>query len=75
MAIFRQYWYPVDGLTPEQMGRMTKEMEVLQRDLKAIEESHGNHVLNLAMPRAYLTKLVNNERVARYLNERHSAFS
>ena len=62
----------VDGLTPEQMARMTKEMEVLQRDLKPIEESHGNQVLNLVMARAYLTKLFKNERVNRYLNERHS---
>jgi ParB-like chromosome segregation protein Spo0J len=62
----------VDGLTPEQMARMTKEMEVLQRDLKAIEESHGNHVLNLVMARAYVTKLFNNDRVTSYLNERYS---
>jgi hypothetical protein len=62
----------VDGLTPEQMARMTKEMESLQRDLKAIEESHGNQVLNLVMARGYLTKLFNNDRVTQYLNQRHS---
>jgi hypothetical protein len=62
----------VDGLTPEQMAKMTKEMETLQRDLKAIEESHGNQVLNLVLARGYLTKLFNNDRVAQYLNERHS---
>jgi hypothetical protein len=62
----------VDGLTSEQMAKMTKEMETLQRDLKAIEESHGNQVLNLVLARGYLTKLFNNDQVARYLNERHS---
>jgi ParB-like chromosome segregation protein Spo0J len=62
----------VDGLTPEQMARMTKEMEVLQRDLKPIEESHGNQVLNLVLARGYLTKLFNNDRVTQYLNQRHS---
>jgi len=62
----------VDGLTPEQMARMTKEMEALQRDLKVIEESHGNQVLNLVLARGYLTKLFSNDRIARYLNQRHS---
>jgi hypothetical protein len=62
----------VDGLTPEQMAKMTKEMETLQRDLKAIEESHGNQVLNLVLARGYLTKLFNNDRVTQYLNRRHS---
>src|SRR5215831_2350197 len=62
----------VDGLTPEQMAKMTKEMESLQRDLKAIEESHGNQVLNLVLARGYLTKLFNNDRVTQYLNDRHS---
>src|SRR6267142_164398 len=58
----------VDGLTPEQMARMTKEMEALQRDLKVIEESHGNQVLNLVLARGYLTRLFNNDRITRYLN-------
>jgi hypothetical protein len=62
----------VDGLTTEQMAKMTKEMESLQRDLKAIEESHGNQVLNLVMARGYLTKLFNNDRVTDYLKERYS---
>jgi ParB-like chromosome segregation protein Spo0J len=62
----------VDGLTPDQMTRMTKEMEMLQRDLKVVEENHGNQVLNLVLARGYLTKLFSNERITRYLNQRHS---
>jgi ParB-like chromosome segregation protein Spo0J len=62
----------VDGLTPEQMAKMTREMESLHRDLKAIEESHGNQVLNLVLARGYLAKLFNNDHVTQYLNERHS---
>jgi hypothetical protein len=62
----------VDGLTPEQMAKMTKEMESLQQDLKTIEESHGNQVINLVLARGYLTKLFNNHRVTQYLNEHHS---
>jgi ParB-like chromosome segregation protein Spo0J len=59
------------GLTPEQIAKMEKEMEILQRDLKLIEESHGNQVLNLVLARGYVAKLFGNARVTRYLNQHH----
>ena len=62
----------VQGLTPEQVGKMEKEMEVLQRDLKLVEESHGNQVLNLVLARGYVVKLFKNSRVARYLGQHHA---
>jgi hypothetical protein len=62
----------VRGLSPEQIAKMEKEMEGLQRDLKVVEESHGNQVLNLVLARGYLTKLFANNRVARYLDQHHS---
>ncbi len=49
-----------------------KEMEILQRDLKLIEESHGNQVLNLVLARGYIAKLFGNGRVTRYLDQHHS---
>lgn len=61
----------VQGLTTDQVAKMEKEMEVLQRDLSLIEESHGNQVLNLVLARGYLVKLFGNARVARYLNQNH----
>jgi RepB plasmid partitioning protein/ParB-like nuclease domain len=60
------------GLTPEQITKMEKEMEGLQRDLKLIEESHGNQVLNLVLARGFVLKLLANARIARYL-EQHFA--
>jgi hypothetical protein len=42
------------------------EKEVLQRDLKSIEDSRGEEVLNLAVARGYLTKLFDNTRIVRY---------
>jgi hypothetical protein len=62
----------VDGLTPEQIAKMEKEMEVLQRDLKLVEETHGNQVLNLVLARSYLARLFDNGRVARYLGQHHA---
>jgi ParB-like chromosome segregation protein Spo0J len=59
------------GLTPEQIAKMEKEMEILQHDLKLIEESHGNQVLNLVLARGYVAKLFGNARVTRYLNQHH----
>jgi hypothetical protein len=44
---------------------------MLQRDLKLIEESHGNEVLNVVLARGYLTKLFGNARVVRYLGQHH----
>jgi hypothetical protein len=61
----------VNGLSAEQMARMEKEMEDLQRDLRVVEESHGNEVLNLVLARGYFLKLLGNARIARYLNQRY----
>ena len=61
----------VKGLTPEQVAKMENEMESLQRDLKLVEESHGNQVLNLVLARGYVSKLFENARVTRYLGQHH----
>jgi len=61
-----------DALSPEQVSRMEREMEVLQRDLKQVEDSHGNAVLNLVLARGYLAKLFENTKVVRYLTQNHS---
>ena len=62
----------VRGLSREQITKMEKEMEGLQQDLKVVEESHGNQVLNLVLARSYLARLFANNRVARYLDQHHS---
>ena len=59
----------VEGLSPDQVARMEKEMEALQRDLKQVEESHGNEVFNLVLARGYLAKLFGNARIVRYLTQ------
>jgi RepB plasmid partitioning protein/ParB-like nuclease domain len=61
----------VKGLTPEQVSKMVKEMEALQRDLKLVGESHGDQVLNLVVARGYVLKLLENTRVTRYLGQNH----
>jgi ParB-like chromosome segregation protein Spo0J len=61
----------VNGVTPEQMARMEREMETLQRDFKAVEASYGDDVLNLVIASGYLSKLLGNRKVERYLGQRH----
>jgi len=61
----------VQGLSQEEMARMEKEMEGLEREFKIVEESYGPNVLNLVVARRYLTKLIDNAGVVRYLSQNH----
>ena len=47
---------------------MEEEMESLEHDLKAVEESYGENVLNLTCARGYIKKLLENAKVVRFLN-------
>lgn len=59
------------GVTPEQMLRMEREMANLQGQYKLVEQTYGQDVLNLVLARGYLTKLLGNRAVKRYLGQRH----
>ena len=58
----------VGGFTQEQMARMEREMESLQRDFKAVETSYGDDVLNLVVATGYLTRLVANPDIEKFLS-------
>ncbi len=59
------------GVTQEQMAKMEREMGGLQEQYKMVEESYGQDILNLVLARGYLSKLVDNTPVSRYLEQRH----
>ena len=61
----------IGGLTAEQMARMEREMETLQEDVKSVESRYGDDVLNLVIASGYLSKLLGNQKVSRYLQKRH----
>lgn len=61
----------VNGMTSDQMARMEREMETLQRDFKAIESSYGDDVLNLVIASGYLAKMIGNGEISRYLGQHH----
>ena len=56
---------------PDDVARMEREMETLQRDLHAHEDSYGKNFLNLVVVRGYLSKLLDNGRVVRFLSNSH----
>jgi hypothetical protein len=61
----------VSGLTADQMLRMEREMETVQRDLKTVETRYGDDMLHLVIASGYLAKLVKNKNVRWYLDHHH----
>lgn len=61
-----------EGLSAEEIARMEEEMETLERDLKAVEDSYGENMLNLTLARGYIKKLIDNGKVVRFLNANHA---
>lgn len=58
------------GLTQEQMARMEREMSSLQGQYKAVEQTYGEDVLNLVLAKSYLTKILANKNILRFLKQR-----
>ena len=59
----------VKGVTADQMAKMEREMANLESQFKLVEQSYGQDVLNLVLARGYLTKLLDNEAVIRFLSQ------
>jgi hypothetical protein len=51
--------------------KMQEELEVLQRDMQVYEDTYGQNFLNLVVVRGYLAKLLGNDCITRFLNERY----
>jgi hypothetical protein len=57
------------GISQEQMARMQREMSNLQGQYKLVEQTYGEDVLNLVLAKGYVTKLLSNKRVVKYLEQ------
>ncbi|PRD43138.1 RepB plasmid partition [Phyllobacterium phragmitis] len=63
-------------VTSEQIARMERELASLQSQVKSVEESFGIDNLHLTVAKGYVTKLLSNPRVARWLEQnRHEYLS
>ncbi len=58
------------GVSPEQMLRMEREMAKLQGQYELIERNYADDVLNLVLARGYVAKLLENEAVERFIQQR-----
>jgi hypothetical protein len=50
---------------------MEREMEALEHDFKAIEATYTENMMSLTLAKGYLKRLLENNRVVRYLREHH----
>ena len=62
------------GMSAEEIARLEAEMESLERDVKAVEETYGENMLNLTLARGYFKKLLENAKVVRFLNGNYRDF-
>ncbi|CAA7615665.1 plasmid partitioning protein RepB C-terminal domain-containing protein [Magnetospirillum sp. UT-4] len=62
---------PAAGVSPEDIARMEREMDKLQQDYRAVEETLGETTLALVVARGFLGKLMGNGAVADYLDRHH----
>jgi hypothetical protein len=64
----------IKGLTGEQMALMERESANLEREFKIAAQSYSQDHLSLVLAKGYLTKLLGNARVVRYLAQHHQDF-
>jgi hypothetical protein len=59
-------------IKPEEMARMEMEMESLAKEYKACEQVFSEKMLQLTVLRRYAMRLLENEKVNRFLSSRHT---
>ena len=49
-------------------SKMEKEMAELSRDIKAVEENYSTNMLLLVVTNGYVSRLLDNSRISKYIN-------
>lgn len=62
------------GMTTEAIGRMEKELARLQEAIVTIADSYGQDHLHLTVVKGYLGRLIENDRISRYLSQHQPEF-
>lgn len=60
----------VKGLSAEEIARMEREMESLERDFRIFQDEYGQNTLHLGAAQRYVRKLLDNVKVKRFLQQR-----
>ncbi len=61
-------------ITSEQIARMERELASLQSQVKSVEESFGIDNLHLTVAKGYVTKILSNTRVTRWLEQNRQEY-
>lgn len=61
----------VKGLSAEEIARMEREMESLERDFRIFQDQFGQNTLHLGAAQRYIRKLLDNAKVKKFLQQRH----
>jgi len=64
----------IKGVSREQLDLMERESANLERELRLVEDSYGTEHLDLVLARGYISKLMNCDRITRYLSLHHADF-
>ncbi|TVS08987.1 MAG: chromosome partitioning protein ParB [Gammaproteobacteria bacterium] len=64
----------INGVTPQAVARMEKELARLQEGITQIQDTYGQDHLQLTVLRGYVAKLLGNARVVRYLMQTRPEF-
>ncbi|MBX3582840.1 MAG: ParB N-terminal domain-containing protein [Rhizobiaceae bacterium] len=62
------------GMTPEAMARMERELARLQEQITVVQDSYGQDHLELTVAKGYVTRLLGNPRIVRYLTAHRPEF-
>jgi ParB-like chromosome segregation protein Spo0J len=63
----KRRWKRPKAITPEQIGRMERELVNLQSQVKTVEENYGLDNLHLTVAKTYVAKLLANASIAGWL--------
>jgi len=59
----------MDGLTPDERAKMEIESAALARDIKMVKDNYGKDTLNLVLACGFISRILENARVVRYLSK------
>lgn len=64
----------IKGISRAQLDLMERESANLEREVRLVEESYGADHLDLVLARGYISKLLSNARITKYLSQHHEEF-
>jgi ParB-like chromosome segregation protein Spo0J len=59
------------GISPEEIARMEREMEALERDYRLHQDQFGENSLHLNATQRYVKRLLENAKIKRFLGNRY----